>query len=384
MREPCVRRPVCKSPPRYMVGTWPNNPTLPASAANDFEQRMSEHPSYWKAWSQANRCRPSADEQVWITNVRAWRPRSCLNHKSRNRHQPRMTLKQQCPPQLFGQENALPAISRREILNHRRRACHPHTTTAHFSFRADNVGDHGAGSWRWWAKRTRRANPAPVHRFVHGHLNRRTTQPRTTSRKIPQPRRGSKHFQATDRNEQEQSPQHHRQDGIFCGMGFDSMTISTQDVGRSKQLSPESRRPNETYHDERPWPKETIPSKRRRHNEVMFSRKTWSKRTSSCCERMFQRQCSFRRGQVTEANDSAERTTHQQEPPTTHQHGSARERHRSRGGDDWLSIWKRATSPLPCIGLFVAVTLCWSGFGQQRFADVPQTRMNRPTVLSAW
>ena len=96
---------------------------------------------------------------------------------------------------------------------------------------------------------------SPVQRFVHGHLNHRTTHhpypPPITNCKIPQPRRDSKHFQATDRTSK--SRRHNVIDrmGSSAAWVFDSMTISTHDVGRIKQLSSESRRSSETYHGER-------------------------------------------------------------------------------------------------------------------------------------
>ena len=62
--------------------------------------------------------------------------------------------------------------------------------------------------------------------------------PPTTSRKISQPGHSHKHFEHGEHrgHGEERSRQHCRHHGLFCGMVFDGMTISTQDVAESKRL----------------------------------------------------------------------------------------------------------------------------------------------------
>jgi len=62
--------------------------------------------------------------------------------------------------------------------------------------------------------------------------------PPTTSRKISQPGRSHKHFEHGEHggHREERSRQHCRHHELFCGMVFDGMTISTQDVAESKRL----------------------------------------------------------------------------------------------------------------------------------------------------
>lgn len=138
----------------------------------------------------------------------------------------------------------------------------------------------------WRSSRT--APSAPVHRFVHGRSNRSTTRPPTTSHKISQPTRSSKHFQTTEDTEKNIRRNIIDSMGSSAAWGFDSMTISTRDVRRSKHLS--SKRRHSNSNDSRP----EAPTEENDVNEEttsqrnMFSRKTSPQQTSSFRETIFQ------------------------------------------------------------------------------------------------